>query len=44
MSARGILYQIARALGDISAISKGKPARRIKRKMIGRSIVRWLMK
>jgi len=39
---RSLLYWLARLLGDISAISKGRTGRRIGRRIIGKGIGRWL--
>lgn len=33
---RGLLYRLAKLLGDISAISKGKPGKRIARRITGK--------
>lgn len=45
-SGRGLLYFLARLLGDASAVSKGKSSRRLKRRLVGkavgRSIMRWI--
>ena len=42
MKLRGKLYKAARVLGDIEAVSSGKPKRMIKRgvnKLLGRNVV-----
>ena len=36
-SIRGLLYKLARILGDISAISKGKPGKRVARRITGKA-------
>lgn len=36
-SIRSLLYKLARILGDISAISKGKPGKRISRRIAGKA-------
>ncbi len=39
-SIRSFLYKLARVLGDISAISKGKPGKRVTRRITGKAIGR----
>ncbi|HSW10814.1 MAG TPA: hypothetical protein VLK32_07940 [Bacillota bacterium] len=44
---RGVLYQLARFLGDFSAVSSGSPgkiARRIGRRAVGRAVGRGMRK
>ena len=41
-SARGFLYRLARLLGDVNAIQKGKVPRRIMRRMAGKVTGRFL--
>jgi hypothetical protein len=41
---RGLLYRLARVLGDVSAVSKGKVGRRIARKAAGKVTGRGLGK
>lgn len=41
MKARGLLYTLARILGDLGAVTSGKPdkvVRRVKNKAVGRAI------
>ncbi len=44
MSTRGLLYKLARLLGDINAVQKGKVGRRIGRRTAGRATGRTLRK
>ncbi len=37
MKLRSLLYFLARAMGDVSAVKKGKVGKRIGRRIIGRS-------
>lgn len=39
---RSLLYRIARILGDINAVSRGKVGRRIGRRAAGKVTSRWL--
>jgi len=41
---RGLLYLLARVLGDISAVKKGKTGKRIGRRMAGKGTGRTLRK
>lgn len=41
---RSLLYLIARILGDINAVQKGKVERRIARRLAGKFTGRWLGK
>lgn len=41
---RSILYLIARLLGDLSAISKGRVGRRIGRRIIGRIVGKYFFR
>ena len=41
---RGILYRLARLLGDLSAIFKGKPGKRITRRATGKATGKALRK
>ena len=41
---RGVLYALARLLGDINAVEKGRIPRRIARRMAGRVTGRFLRK
>jgi hypothetical protein len=43
-SFRGVLYKLARLLGDINAIEKGRIPRRIVRRMAGKATGRLLGK
>jgi hypothetical protein len=40
-SARGFLYWLARLLGDVEAVRKGRVGRRIGRRLTGRLTGRW---
>ena len=40
MNARGWLYWMARLLGDINAVAKGRAGKRIARRVIGRPVLR----
>lgn len=42
MNTRGTLYALARLLGDINAVEKGKTGRRIGRRLAGRATGRVL--
>lgn len=44
MTARSWFYFIARLLGDVNAVKRGRPGKRIANKIIGRTLVRrlWL--
>ena len=44
MTARGWLYRLARILGDVGAVKKGKVARRIGRRAVGKAVGRTLRK
>ena len=35
---RGLLYKSAKALGDVSAVKKGKVVRRTKNRIVGKTI------
>lgn len=39
---RGLLYRLARLLGDVEAVRKGRVGRRIGRRIAGRQTGRWL--
>lgn len=39
---RGFLYWLARLLGDVEAVKKGRVGRRIGRRLTGRVTGRWL--
>lgn len=41
---RGLLYQIARLLGDFQAARKGRVGKRVMRRLVGRSTGRALRK
>lgn len=41
---RGILYRLARLLGDVGAIQKSKPGKRIARRVAGKTTGRALRK
>lgn len=41
---RGLLYQVARILGDVQAARKGRVGRRVARRIAGRSTGRALRK
>ncbi len=41
---RGFLYRLARVLGDLGAIRKGKPGKRITRRLAGKTTGRALRK
>jgi hypothetical protein len=41
-STRGFLYWLARLLGDVEAVKKGRVGRRIGRRLTGRVTGRWL--
>ena len=40
MSLRGWLYWLARLLGDVNAVAKGKAGKRIARRVPGRQVLR----
>lgn len=42
MTFRGFLYWLARLLGDVNAVRRGKIVRRIGRRLAGRVTGRWL--
>lgn len=42
--ARGFLYKLARLLGDVNAVEKGRGARRIVRRLAGKVTGRFLGK
>ncbi len=44
MSFRGFLYKLARLLGDVNAVKKGKVGRRVGRRTAGRGMGRLLGK
>ena len=44
MSFRSLLYQIARLLGDLGAVQKGRTSKRIGRRIAGRSAGKVLRK
>lgn len=44
MSTRGFLYKLARFLGDVNAVKKGRVGRRIGRRVAGRATGRALGK
>jgi hypothetical protein len=37
---RSLLYKLARLLGDVNAVKKGRVGKRIKRRVVGRAIGR----
>jgi hypothetical protein len=39
---RGFLYWMARLLGDVNAVQKGKVGRRVGRRIVGKQTGRWL--
>jgi hypothetical protein len=39
---RGLLYRLARLLGDVNAVEKGKVPQRVERRMVGRFMGRIL--
>ena len=39
---RGLLYRLARLLGDVSAVEKGKVPQRVERRIVGRFMGRML--
>ncbi|MGH2556121.1 MAG: hypothetical protein ACRDHO_10445 [Actinomycetota bacterium] len=41
-STRGILYWLARLLGDVEAVKKGRVGRRVGQRLTGRLTGRWL--
>ncbi|MBU4401087.1 MAG: hypothetical protein KKE86_17380 [Planctomycetes bacterium] len=41
---RGFLYQVARLLGDVNAVQKGKVGRRVGRRLAGKATGRGLRK
>jgi len=41
---RSILYRIARILGDVNAVQKGKVGRRIARRVVGKAAGRGMRK
>ncbi|HVL98290.1 MAG TPA: hypothetical protein VM324_03255 [Egibacteraceae bacterium] len=41
---RGLLYRLARILGDVNAVQKGKVGRRVTRRVAGRQTGRALRK
>jgi len=41
-SVRSFLYFLARLLGDVNAVRRGRVGRRIGRRIVGRSAGRWL--
>jgi hypothetical protein len=41
-STRGVLYWLARLLGDVEAVKKGRVGRRVGRRLTGRLTGRWL--
>ena len=41
-SARGLLYSLARILGDVNAVQKGTVGKRIARRVVGRATGRAL--
>ncbi len=41
---RGILYMLARLLGDVNAVKKGKVGKRVARRTVGRATGRGLGK
>lgn len=43
-SLRGLLYRLARLLGDVNAVEKGKVPQRVERRMVGRAFGRILGK
>jgi hypothetical protein len=43
-STRGILYKLARLMGDVNAVKKGKVGRRIARRAAGKAVGRSLWK
>lgn len=42
MSVRGALYKLAKALGDVSAVQKGRIGRRVGRRAVGKITGRML--
>ena len=41
---RGLLYRLARLLGDVNAVEKGKVPQRVERRIVGRMTARILGK
>ena len=39
---RGLLYRLARLLGDVNAVEKGKVPQRVERRIVGRFMGRML--
>lgn len=39
---RSLLYTVARLLGDVQAVRRGRVGRRIGRRLAGRATARWL--
>jgi hypothetical protein len=39
---RGVLYTLARLMGDVNAVRRGRVGRRIGRRVAGRTTGRWL--
>jgi len=39
---RGILYTLARLMGDVSALKKGTAGKRLGRRVVGKATGRWL--
>jgi hypothetical protein len=39
---RGLLYRLARLLGDVNAVEKGKAPQRVERRIVGRAVGRIL--
>ena len=39
---RGLLYRLARLLGDVNAVEKGKVPQRVERRIVGRAVGRIL--
>lgn len=42
--ARGCLYFLARLLGDVNAVQRGRVRKRVERRVVGRFVGRWLRK
>lgn len=41
-STRGILYTLARLMGDVNAVKKGRVGTRVGRRLAGKATGRWL--
>jgi len=39
---RGLLYTLARLMGDVNAVQKGRVGKRVGRRVVGKATGRWL--